>query len=161
MIRNINIMPGASIEPSKLGSNIVPATMTMASARTGTDNAGKTLRFNSITNIGTANDFIGFQAKPRQGAATAKNVIGCEISSQISDTFALTGSGSLIGAHVDVYVRGTTGAIAGDVRGMQIELTDDTGSSRAVSGYVTHLRFRSNLSCSVTGKYSVMRVENE
>src|SRR3990167_258496 len=161
MIVNKNIDPSASIEPKKLGSNLVAAHVTMNTTPTSTDNAGKTIKLNSITNTGTANDFVGVQIKPGQGASTAKNIIGIEVSPRISDTFALTGSGSIIGAHIDCYLKGTTGAIAGDVRGAQIELTDDTGSSRAVSGYVTHLRLRSSLSCSVTGKYSAFRVENE
>src|SRR3990167_7322847 len=135
--------------------------LALNSGTTAADVAGKTIRLNSITNIGTANSFIGFQSKPAVGASTANDVIGGEISPRINDTFALTGSGSIIGLHVDCYLKGTTGAIAGDVRGQQIELTDDTGSSRAVSGYITHLRIRSNLSCSATGKYSVIRVENE
>lgn len=135
--------------------------MLLNSGTTASDVAGKTIRLNSITNTGTANDFIGFQSKPGQGAATSKNIVGGEISPRINDTFALTGSGSIIGLHVDCYLKGTTGAIGGDVRCFQSELTDDTGSSRAVTGYITHLRVRSNLSCSATGKYSVIRVESE
>ena len=137
------------------------AHLQLRSGAASADQLGRTVRINSVTHTGTANDMIGFQSKPAQGAATAKNIMGCEISPRINDTIALTGAGSIIGAHIDCYLKGTTGAIAGDVRGVQIELTDDTGSSRAISGYVTHLRFRSNLSCSVTGKYSVLRVENE
>lgn len=125
------------------------------------DVAGKTVRIGSITNTGTANSFIGFQSKPGQGASMANDVIGGEISPRINDTFALTGTGSIIGLHVDCYLKGTTGNIAGDVRGLQCELVDDGGSSRTVSGYVTHLRIRSNLSCTVTGKYTAIRVENE
>src|SRR3990170_2298395 len=64
------------------------------SGTTATDVAGKTVRINSITNIGTANSFIGFQSKPAVGAATANDVIGGEISPRVNDTFALTGSGS-------------------------------------------------------------------
>ena len=158
---NANVSASAAIEGRKLGANTVAAHVTLTSAASSSDNAGKTIKLNSITNTGTANDFVGVQIKPGQGASTAQNIIGIEVSPRISDTFALTGSGSIIGAHIDCYLKGTTGAIAGDVRGAQIELTDDTGSSRAVSGYVTHLRLRSNLSCSVTGKYSAFRVENE
>lgn len=136
--------------------------LTLSTLRDGeTDVGGKTVRINNVTNLGTANSLIGFQSKPGQGASTAQNVIGGEISPRIADTFALTGSGSIIGLHVDVYLKGTTGNVAGDVRGFQSELVDDGGSSRTVAGYVTHLRVRSNLSCTVTGKYSVIRVENE
>lgn len=134
--------------------------LALNSGTTATDLAGKTVRINSITNIGTANDLIGFQSKPAQGVAAAKNVIGAEISPRVNDTFALTGSGSLIGLHVDAYLKGTTGDIAGDVRGQQIELVDDTGSSRTVAGNVSSLRFRSNISYTVTGKVCVFRWEN-
>jgi len=127
---------------------------------TATDLAGKTIRLNSITNTGTANSFIGFQSKPRQGASTAQNTIGCEISAQISDTFATTGSGSLIGAHVDVYLRGTTGAIAGDVRGLQIELVTDDAGARDITGEVNGIRMRAAFSAgTVTGAISAIRIE--
>lgn len=161
MIRNKNIDPSAAIEPSKLGSNLSAAHVSINSMKTSSDMAGKTVRINSVTNTGTANDFIGFQSKPGQGASTAQNVIGFEVSPRLNDAIALTGSGSIIGGHVDVYLKGTTGDIAGDVRNLQLELTDDTGSSRTVAGNVAHIRVRSNLSCTVTGKYSVLRVENE
>ncbi len=123
--------------------------------------SGKTVRLNNLTKSATDNDYIGFQSKPGQSASTAKNIIGCEISPRLNDAVALTTSGTIIGAHVDCYLKGTTGDIAGDVRCLQSELTDDTGSSRTVSGYMTHLRIRSNMSCTVTGKYSAIRVENE
>jgi len=135
--------------------------LALNSGTTAADVAGKTIRLNSITNIGTANSFIGFQSKPAVGASTANDVIGGEISPRVNDTFALTGSGSIIGLHVDAYLKGTTGNIAGDVRGMQIEMVDDGGSSRTVAGNVSHLRMRSNISYAVTGVYSALRVENE
>lgn len=124
--------------------------------------AGKTVRINVRTeSTDTANSLIGFQSKIGRGISAATDIIGAEISPRINNAIALTGSGSIIGLHVDAYLKGTTGNIAGDVRGMQIELVDDTGSSRTVAGNVAHLRIRSNLSCTVTGKYSVLRVENE
>lgn len=129
------------------------------SGTTSTDLAGETVRINSITNTGTADSFIGFQSKPRQGAAMANNVIGCEISAQISDTFALTGSGSIIGAHLDCYVRGTTGNIAGDVRGAQIELVTDDAGTRTISGDVVGLRFRAAFSGTVTGNITAIKIE--
>lgn len=125
-----------------------------------TDNAGKTVRINSITNTGTANSFIGFQSKPRQGASTANNVIGGEISAQISDAIALTGSGSIIGLHMDTYVRGTTGNIAGDVRGAQIELVTDDAGARTISGDVVGLRMRAAFSATaITGDMVPFRIE--
>ena len=127
---------------------------------TATDIAGYTVRINSVTNVGTANDFIGFQSKPAQGIATAQNVIGAEISPRVLDTFALTGSGSVIGLHVEPYLKGTTGNIAGDFRGLQVELVSDVGTSRTIARYVCGLRIRSYLTTGgVTGNKCAIRIE--
>lgn len=144
------------------GFNIIRSSgdhLKVQSAVTNTDIAGKTVRVNSITNTGTADSLIGFQSKPGQGASMANNVIGCEISPRVNDTFGLTGSGSLIGAHVDAYLKGTTGNIAGDVRGAQIELVTDDAGTRTISGDVVGLRFRAAFSGTITGDMVVIRVE--
>ena len=117
------------------------------------------VRINSQTNTGTSGNWIGFQSKPAQGASTSGNVIGCEISPRVNDTFALTGSGSLIGAHIDAYLKGTTGNVAGDVRGAQIELVTDDAGTRTVTGDVVGLRFRAAFSGTITGDMVVIRVE--
>lgn len=127
---------------------------------TGTDHAGKTVRLNSITSIGASNDLIGFQSKPAQGIETAKNVIGMEISPRVNDTFALTGGGSLIGGHIDAYLKGETGNIAGSVRGLQIELVTDDAGARNISGHVAAIRVRSAFSATaITGKFTAFRIE--
>jgi hypothetical protein len=141
---------------------IVPTggiSLQLNSSASSTDNAGRTVRLNSITNTGTANSMIGFQSKPAQGASMANNVIGGEISPRVNDTFALTGSGSLIGLHVDAYLKGTTGNIAGDVRGQQIELVTDDAATRTVAGDLVGLRFRSAWSGTVTGNMVPIKVE--
>lgn len=114
---------------------------------------------NSRTTTQTSGNFIGFQSKPAQGAASSGNVIGCEISPRVNDTFALTGSGTLIGAHVDAYLKGTTGNIAGDVRGAQIELVTDDAGTRTISGGVVGLRLRAAFSGTITGDMVAFRVE--
>lgn len=126
---------------------------------TASDLAGKKVRLNSVTNTGTANSLIGFQSKPAQGASTAQNVMGCEISPRVNDTFALTSTGTLIGAHVDAYLKGTTGNVGGDVRGAQIELVTDDAGTRTISGDVVGLRFRAAFSGTITGDMVVIRVE--
>lgn len=152
-IRNITLATGGII--ASTSDHLI-----LRSGTTATDLAGKTVRINSLTNIGTANSLIGFQSKPAQGASTAQNVIGCEISPRVNDTFALTGSGSLIGAHVDAYLKGTTGNIAGDVRGAQIELVTDDAGARTISGNVNALRVRAAFSATtITGKFIPFRVE--
>ena len=117
------------------------------------------VRINSRTTTQTSGNFIGFQSKPGQGAASTGNVIGCEISPRVNDTFALTGSGSVIGAHMDAYLKGTTGNIAGDVRGAQIELVTDDAGTRTVTGDVIGLRFRAAFSGTITGDMVVIRIE--
>ena len=74
----------------------------------------------------------------------------------------MSSAGSIIGGHFDVYLRGTSaGTIAGDVRGLQVELTGDESGTRTVSGYLTGIRVRSYLPLSggVTGTASVLRAE--
>jgi hypothetical protein len=133
--------------------------MLLFAGTTATDTLGKTVRINSITNTGTANSLIGFQSKPAQGASTAQNVIGCEISPRVNDTFALTSTGTLIGAHIDAYLKGTTGNIGGDVRGAQIELVTDDAATRTISGDVIGLRMRAAFSGTITGNMIAFSVE--
>jgi hypothetical protein len=52
------------------------------------------------------------------------------------------------------------GTIAGDVRGMQIELTTDDAGTRNITGYVTALRIRKAFAAgTVTGTQSAIRIE--
>lgn len=127
-----------------------------------TQNLSKSIRLNSQTDsVTTSGDLIGFQSKPRTAVAGTQVVYGCQISAQISSGIALTGSGSIIGGHFDVYLRGTAaGTIAGDVRGLQIELTTDDAGVRDISGYVTGIRIRKVFSAgTVTGVQSALRIE--
>ena len=141
------------------GFNIIRsagANLQLNSALTAADVAGKTVRINSITNIGTANSLIGFQSKPAQGANTTQNVIGCEISPRLNDTF--TGA-TLIGAHIDAYLKGTTGNLSGDVRGLQIELVTDDAGTRTITGDVVGLRMRAAFSGTITGNMVGFKIE--
>lgn len=127
-----------------------------------TQDLSKTIRLNSQTDTTTASgDLIGFQSKPRTGVAGTQSVYGCQLSAQVSDGIALSSSGSLIGGHIDVYARGTSaGTIAGDVRGLQIELTTDDAGTRDITGYVTGLRIRKVFSAgTVSGVQSAIRIE--
>lgn len=127
------------------------------SGTTATDQAGKTVRINSITGTGTANSFIGFQSKPAQGASNANGVTGGEISPRINDTFT---GGTIIGLHVDAYLKGTTGNLSGDVRALNLELVTDDAGARNVAGNVNAIRIRAAFSAgTVSGLISVIRVE--
>lgn len=155
------VVAGAS--SNILGLNTIASSaahLALNSGVTASDVAGKTVRVNSITNTGTANSLIGFQSKPAQGASTAQNIIGGEISPRVNDTFALTGSGSLIGLHVDAYLKGTSGDIGGDVRGLNVEMVTDDAGNRAITGNVSMIRLRSAFSAaSIGGKFTAMRIE--
>jgi len=133
--------------------------LALNSSLTATDNAGKNVRINSITNSGTANSFIGVQIKPAQGASMSSGVTGIEISPRVNDTFALTGSGTLIGAHIDAYLKGTTGNIAGSVRALELELVTDDAATRTVSGDVSGIRMRAAFSGTITGVMAPIRIE--
>ena len=136
------------------------SSLLLKSADSSTDNAGRTVKINAITNTGTANDFIGFQVQPTQGAATAKNVIGGEVSARVASTFALTGGGSVRGLHVDSYLKGTAGNIGGSVVGAEIELVTDDAGARTITGYVAAIRVRTAFSAAaITGNYSAIRIE--
>jgi hypothetical protein len=153
---------GYTAPPTSFTGPITPTVGTnlqLNAGPTNTDQAGETVRIDSITNTGTANSWIGFQSKPAQGASMANNVIGAEISPRVNDTFALTGSGSIIGLHTDAYLRGTTGNIAGDVRGNQTELVTDDAGTRTIAGDVVGSRYRMAFSGTVTGAIVPFRVE--
>ena len=125
-----------------------------------TQDLSKTIRLNSQTDSTTASgDLIGFQSKPRTGVAGTQTVYGCQIGSQISNGIAITGS--IVGGHFDVYVRGTAaGTITGDVRGLQVELVTDDAGTRDITGHVTGIRIRKAFSAgTVSGVQSAIRVE--
>lgn len=120
----------------------------------------RTVRINvktfSDTNA-TSGSIIGAQIKPRAGVESTGSVIGSETSSQVADAIAIA---NVIGAHVDAYVRGTTGNISGDVRGLQVELVTDDAGARTISGNVSGIRLRTAFSATaITGNFSAIRIE--
>jgi len=123
----------------------------------------KIVRINSRNYLQASGDTIGFQSKPRQHASkTANEVIGGQISAQLSSGVALAGlSGAITGLHVDCYLRGTAaGTIGADVRGLQIELVTDDSGTRTIDGYVAGIRIRSVFSATtITGNFVPIRIE--
>ena len=129
-----------------------------------TQDLSKTIRLNSQTDSTTlTGNLIGFQSKPRCGVTrTSDSVIGGEISPSVSSGVALTGaSGSLIGLHVDTYLRGTAaGTIGGNVAVLELEQVTDDAGVRDITGYVTAIRIRKVFSAgTVSGVQSAIRVE--
>lgn len=124
--------------------------------------AGKSVRIN-VRTISTDEDesFIGFVSKPGIGIthANSKELKGGEISPRLNDGVAWPGS--VIGLHIDTYIKGTTAsAIGGDVRVLQLEIVGDAGGQKTVDGYVTGIRVKSYLpAAAVTGVFSAFRIE--
>lgn len=119
----------------------------------------RTIRLNVKTftdALATSGNLIGAQIKPRLGVASTGTVTGSETSAQVSSTFAVA---NMIGAHVDCYLRGTTGDISGDVRGLQVELVTDDAGARTITGNVSSVRLRSAFSGTISGAFSAFRVE--
>lgn len=122
--------------------------------------SGSTIRLNSQTDsTSVSGDLIGFQSKPRTGIAGSQTVYGSQISAQISNGIATTGS--IIGGIFDTYLRGTAaGTIGGRVSALDLELVTDDAGTRDITGYVTGLRIRKAFSAgTVTGVQSAIRVE--
>jgi hypothetical protein len=159
-----SVATGVSITGAAAGSSV-----TLATISSGTDeklllnSKGRSeIRINSRTDNTVTGDFIGVQIKPGQGTTkTANGVTGIEISPRLNDGVALSGAGaSIIGAHIDAYLKGTTGNVAGDVRGAQIELVTDDAGARTITGDVTGLRFRSAFSAAaITGNFQAIKIE--
>lgn len=121
--------------------------------------AGKTVTLSAVTKTDASAALIGAQCEPTQGASTAYDVIGMEISPRLASAVALTGTANLVGFHVDATLQGATGDVAGDVRGQQIEVADGAGSTRTVAGDLVGLRFASSVESTVTGDAAVLSVE--
>ena len=138
-------------------------------ARTGahlvltTDSDDKNIRLNSRNFPNTTGDSIAVQIKPAASVThTADGLKGLEVSPRVNSAVALAGaSGTVIGIHSDVYLKGTAaGTIAGDVRALNVELVTDDAGTRTISGNVTGLRFRAAFSATtITGKFVPIRIE--
>ena len=107
----------------------------------------------------TNNSVIGMQIKPGVGTSMGHDLIGAEISPRLQSAIALTGSASVIGLDTNVVLKGTTGDIAGSVRPLQVQIDDEPGSTRTISGDVSFIRIFSELNSTVIGKVSAIKVE--
>ncbi len=117
----------------------------------------KQVRINSRNFTGSG-DYMAFQAKPAQ-AANGNTITGGQISPRVNNGFTL--SGSIIGLHVDAYLKGTSaGTISGDVRGLNIELVTDDAGTRDITGNVNAIRIRAAFSAgTVSGTIVPLRIE--
>jgi hypothetical protein len=127
-----------------------------------TVNENRTIRLNSRNYALATGSVIGFQSKPAITVSkTADGVIGGEISPRVNSGVALAGGGTVVGLHVDTYLKGTAaGTISGSVRALELEQVTDDAGVRAITGDVNHIRIRSAFSAtSIGGKFVPIRIE--
>lgn len=94
---------------------------------------GKNVRINSRNVTQASGDHSGVQIKPNQTAATA-SITGLEVSPRFAS--AIDGT-NLVGIKCDPVLKGTTGDVAGQVVGVQVNIDFGTSaSSRTVTGDV-------------------------
>lgn len=119
------------------------------------------LGFTSITS--TSGGISALQVKPAITVArTADGLTALEVSPRVNSGIAMAGaSGTVIGVHSDVYLKGTaTGTIAGDVRSTNLELVTDDAGTRTISGNVNFIRMRAAFSATtISGKFCPIRIE--
>jgi len=91
----------------------------------------KQIRLNVRDFANTSGDSIGFMTRPRANASGTQSVYGCQIAPGVNDTIGLN---SIIGALVDIYLKGSSGILSGDLRAFQGQITDENVAGRTISG---------------------------
>jgi hypothetical protein len=138
-----------------------------ASAPQGIPNAVPFYSINGVLQVTTSQpnltkvsgELIGFQSKPRAGAAGSQAVFGAQIGPSVNNGIAITRE--IVGLHAEVYLRGTSaGALGSDVRALNLELVTDDGGTRDITGAVSAIRIRAAFSANtVSGVVAPFRVE--
>ncbi len=154
--KNLYLSGGVIGSGSATMNSITSAAGAHLTLNTTSDNTQ--VRINSRSFAQTSGDSIGFQSKPSQTVTSSGNVIGGQVSPRLQTGVALTGSGSLIGFHVDTDMKGTTGNVGGDVRGMEIELVSDGTRTSTVTGNLEGIHFRTNAAMTVGGNVYAFRI---
>lgn len=91
----------------------------------------KRIRLNSRNYAATSGDLMAFDSRPRANASGTQTVIGCFLGPGANDTIAL---GNIIGLLSDVYLKGSSGNISGDLRALQGQITDENLGGRTIGG---------------------------
>lgn len=91
----------------------------------------KCIRLNVRNFANTTGDSIGFQSRPRANASGTQSVYGCQIAPGVNDTIGLN---SIIGVQADLYLKGSSGTLSGDLRAFQGQITDENTAGRTISG---------------------------
>jgi hypothetical protein len=103
-----------------------------------TDLDTETIRLNSRNYAATSGDIIGFQSKPAANADGTQTVYGGQISPRFND--GVDGA-SLVGLQIEPILKGATAAaLSGDVRALDVRLSDDGNAGHTVGGHVAGIK---------------------
>lgn len=91
----------------------------------------KCIRLNVRDFANTTHDSIGFQSRPRANASGTQSVYGGQIAPGVNDGVGLN---SIIGLLADIYLKGDSGTLSGDLRAFQGQITDENVAGRTISG---------------------------
>lgn len=91
----------------------------------------KRIRLNSRNYAATSGDIMAFDSRPRANASGTQTIHGGFIGAGVNDAVALA---NIIGMLSDVYLKGSSGNISGDLRAFQGQITDENTAGRTISG---------------------------
>lgn len=154
MLRAINAAATASVDLFRLNtSNQLELSIDLhrkAAANFGLNTLSddKQVRINSRSYTQATGDTMAFQSKPSQTVTTTGTVKGGDISPRLQDAVA---AANLIGLHIDVDQKGTTGNISGQVAVLELEAVTDVTRTSTVSGDCSIIKARTNFTPTVTG----------
>lgn len=119
-----------------------------------TEDSDKTIRINSRT-YPTAASIIGFQCKPRAGAAMSNNIYGAEIEPGLNSGISGT---SIIGIALRPQMKGSVeGAVTGGI--ICAEAMLEGGQGRTLTGPACVLRCYQQLKSSPSGGVYILNVD--
>lgn len=145
------VVVGASKEILGLNTITSASTVNLALNSTSDD---KQPRLNSRSFTQATGDSIGFQSKPSQTVTTTGSVQGGQISPRLQDAIA---AANVIGLHVDIDLKGTSGDVSGALKVLELELVD-AGAGRTITGDVAGATFRSNMGSTISGQCVPLKV---
>jgi hypothetical protein len=123
-------------------------------------NDAGTIKFNSRNYASTSGDIIGFQAKPAANVDGTATLYGAQISPRFNDGIA---GAALVGLQVEPILKGATAAaISGDVRALDVRLSDDGNAGHTVGGHAACIKMYNLLTAGTFtgGVYPIVVTEN-
>ena len=106
----------------------------------------KRVRLNDRTYAATSGDIIAFSAKPAANASGTQTVYGGQISPRVNDNIDIA---AIVGLQVEPILKGATAAaVSGDMRGLDVRLSDDGNSGHTVGGVAAAIDIYNNLKSS-------------